>query len=53
MLERALPVVASKVTLGEDDATDRRGSILRGLVDRMERMLRAVGMFLAAGGPLS
>jgi hypothetical protein len=56
MLERAIPIAHPEITLGENRAPGRRfvsRAILRGIAEKLARMLRAMGAFFAAGGALS
>ncbi len=56
MLQRALPVQHSHIALGETLGAReplKVRTVLRAFVDRSLRLLRLLGEFAAAGGPLS
>jgi hypothetical protein len=56
MLERVLPLKRSQITLGERLGLHKPAeaiALLRDLRDRLLRLLRLLGEFIARGGPLS
>ena len=56
MLERALPLSHQEIVHGKDHRARQSVSIsarLHDLIERLARILRAVGAFFAAGGALS
>ncbi len=56
MLERALPLKRSGITVGERLGLHKPAeaiTLLRDLWDRLLRLLRLIGEFIARGGPLS
>jgi hypothetical protein len=56
MLQRALPVTHPPIALGEKlgvHAPSKARALVRALIDQSLRLLRLLGEFAAAGGPLS
>lgn len=54
MLQRALLLHHRQVALGDViQRPHRRPTIARTLIDELARLMRAIGQFFAAGGPMS
>jgi len=56
MYQRALPVLESQIVLGEERAarvSSKVRALVRALVGHVLPLLRWLGQFVAAGGPLS
>jgi hypothetical protein len=56
MLQRTVPLQPAQVARSEDNGIrppPRSRAILRTVIDDLARLLRALGQYFAAGGPLS
>jgi hypothetical protein len=53
MLQRALPVLHPPIALGEVHAPSKARALARAFIGHSLRLLRWLGQFAAAGGPLS
>jgi hypothetical protein len=53
MLQRALLLHHRQVALGDVQQPQRRPTMVRTLIDELARLMRAIGQFFAAGGPMS